>query len=88
MKLSNWQITGFPLENYEHIEEMLLNAETIELNERGLLLEGPAVMHACFDIPTDQDILDTYLDPTGWGKVCSYDYRFAYVFIFKSCFSF
>lgn len=70
VKLNNWQITGFPLDNYEHIEEMLSNAEAIQLNERGLLLEGPAVMHSSFDIPDDQEILDTYLDPTGWGKVC------------------
>lgn len=69
-ELSQWTITGYPLTKFSDIEEFMSNVgnEEIATSKHGVLLEGPAVFSANFDIDIDP-ILDTYLDLTGWGKV-------------------
>lgn len=63
-------MTGFPLTNANHISDFLKDStpETVHITSNGLLLNGPVVFHAEFDIVTDE-IHDTYLDVSGWGKV-------------------
>lgn len=74
--LSNWTITGFPLDKYKQIYELIQDygivnneIEYVKTNKE-LLREGPTIFSGLFDIPLDEDkIFDTYLNPTGWGKV-------------------
>lgn len=80
--LTNFVITGFPLEDVANIEELIAeNIETIAndidddadttsnpmLFTKNMLMSGPYIFHAKFDIATP--IHDTYVNPTGWGKV-------------------
>lgn len=70
LRLNNWTMTGFPLTNYAHIEEFVADPEErVVVSNRGMLYNGPTVLHANFDIPAGQTLYDTYLDTTGWGKV-------------------
>lgn len=75
--LVNWTITGYPLENYDaiqrvidlHIADPSLHEMSERAPNRAFLKTGPVIFSGEFDIAADKDILDTYLDPTGWGKV-------------------
>lgn len=73
--LNDWTITGFPLDSYDQIynlleEGQLENGIRGEKTNKEFLLEGPTIFHAKFDISANQDdIMDTYLNPNGWGKV-------------------
>ncbi|XP_017109202.2 beta-galactosidase [Drosophila bipectinata] len=78
--LTNWNMTQFPLESYDSLEQLisqshksprldvphLLNSETHKL--RTLLRTGPTIYYGQLDIQTKSDIADTYLDMSGWGK--------------------
>lgn len=68
--LNNWSIVGYPLTNYAHLKEFVANADddNVVLPDSGMLLNGPVVFSADFNIPND-NIHDTYLNPSGWGKV-------------------
>lgn len=69
-ELNQWTMTGYPLTKFNDIEDFIINAnEVVSISKNGILLEGPTVFSANFDIDIDP-ILDTYLDVTGWGKVC------------------
>lgn len=62
-------MTGYPLTKFSDIVDFILNAnEKVSISKNGILLEGPAVFSTNFNIDADP-ILDTYLDPSGWGKV-------------------
>lgn len=75
-KLQNWTMIGIPLDNLEKIREYtnrkaLLGkrypSKRIILKDGTPVQRGPTLFHGTFDIARI-DIMDTYLDPTGWGK--------------------
>lgn len=64
-------MTGFPLEDVSQIENLV--AESIENSSHfnsDILINGPQIYHATFDINASNEIHDTYINPQGWGKVC------------------
>lgn len=74
-ELINWTHTGFPLDNYTAIEgfiERFLRSErsvsSRPINGKTFLRTGPTIFYGELSI-SDEEIYDTYLDPTGWGKV-------------------
>lgn len=62
--LYNWTITGFPLDDYSKIDKLIADSAPITPN----IENGPIIFHAEFALGPSH-IFDTYLDPTGWGKV-------------------
>lgn len=77
-KLENWNITGFPFE-HESYPKILMNSlryveqdpdllKKIENRSSENLSNDPIIFDGKFDI-NDSAISDTYIDPTGWGKV-------------------
>jgi hypothetical protein len=69
--LQNWTMTGFPFDSYSQIEKLIELYETgkLVLQKPGNFLKGgPTIFLEIFNLTTDQ-IHDTFLDPTGWGKV-------------------
>lgn len=70
LELTGWTMTGFPLTNSDHLSDFLrdTDSEPVQLSPNGMLSNGPVVFHSDFDITSD-DIYDTYLDVSGWGKV-------------------
>ena len=65
-------MTGYPLTNYNHIDDFVNDAETGDLKNNlnnGVLTGGPVVLHGTFNISASAVLLDTYFDSTGWGKV-------------------
>lgn len=75
--LRNWTITGFPLENIDEIEELIIENIANEINENSersfalnseILTNGPTIYHSTFDINVPE-LYDTYINPKGWGKV-------------------
>jgi hypothetical protein len=59
--LEDWIITGFPLHDVSR-----LNVS----NDDNYTFSGPALFQGTFRLPeSDSKPLDTFLDPTGWGKV-------------------
>lgn len=75
LPLSDWTITGYPLDNYSDLMN-IINQCNIEIlnNQRNdaskiFLRSGPTVYHAKFHILAEaDDIKDTYLNPSDWGK--------------------
>lgn len=67
----DWTITGFPMENYENIENVISLSHSTKsdtsIPHRVYVRRGPTIFHGEFEI-TDGPIYDTYLDTTGWGK--------------------
>ncbi|XP_055604075.1 beta-galactosidase isoform X2 [Uranotaenia lowii] len=64
-ELTNWNMTGFPLDNY-----LLLQDYIDQYSEHDLKVKSFSSMniyHCGFEIYTNE-IYDTYLDTTGWGK--------------------
>ncbi|EDV41992.1 uncharacterized protein Dana_GF17225 [Drosophila ananassae] len=73
--LSKWNMTKFPLESYDSLEQLIsqsnpsANQVVPDLNKlRTLLRTGPTVYYGQLEIKTQSDIADTYLDMSGWGK--------------------
>lgn len=64
--LTNWNITRYPLDNYQQIETFIENSK-LRIH-RSILKTGPAIFHGEFNITNIYDIQDTYLDPSGWHK--------------------
>lgn len=74
-RLENWNITGFPFENESKLNELLSMTEqdsdvltVIENRTTEFLQNGPMILQTTFDVKQDE-ILDTYINPVGWGKV-------------------
>lgn len=66
--LQNWRMIGLPFDNYDKIEKFIGKYK----NRKKMSLEkSPTLLHAEFTLG-ENDIGDTYLNPTGWGKVCLY----------------
>lgn len=73
--LMNWTLTGFPLEDVDQIQDLTTENIANDVNENlgrtsssGILNSGPNIYYTTFDIDA-QEIHDTYINPTGWGKV-------------------
>lgn len=63
-------MTGYPLTNSSQISDFLKDSSTegVYISANGMMSKGPVIFHAVFDI-TNDEIYDTYLDVSGWGKV-------------------
>jgi len=73
--LSNWNMTQFPLESYDNLEQLITQSDEAarqgfqELKKlRTMLRTGPAIYYGQLDIQKESDLADTYLDMSGWGK--------------------
>ncbi|KAH8243823.1 hypothetical protein KR032_010419 [Drosophila birchii] len=73
--LANWNMTQFPLESYDNLEQLIAQSTEAarvgfqELRKlRTMLRTGPAIYHGQLEIQTEADLADTYLDMSGWGK--------------------
>lgn len=64
-ELLNWTMTGFPLDDYSLLQSYIDQYSGKEDNADKL--SSVKLFHGDFMIATDE-IYDTYLDPTGWGK--------------------
>ncbi|XP_037526790.1 beta-galactosidase-like [Rhipicephalus sanguineus] len=67
--LSGWTMEPLPLDAshvIRHLTDVLGNSS------RGLHCTAPAAFFGTFVLPKGQKALDTYLDPTGWGKGAAY----------------
>lgn len=70
--LNNWTMTGYPFEQYSKIDDLVLSIRTKYAGQRqpsarSILRSGPTIFYAEFVLKSEE-IADTYLDPTGWGK--------------------
>lgn len=87
--LKNWNITGFPFESFvANLNELLVRVEQdshllnkIVNRTSEYLINGPVIFEGTFDI-NEIDLYDTYIDPSGWGKVCSglFFYKITHIF--------
>ncbi|EDS39079.1 beta-galactosidase [Culex quinquefasciatus] len=75
-KLQNWTMIGIPLDNVGKIHEYINRKALLEKRYPSKRIipkisspvqRGPTIFQGTFDIARI-DIMDTYLDPTGWGK--------------------
>ncbi|XP_017111219.1 beta-galactosidase [Drosophila elegans] len=73
--LNNWNMTQFPLESYDHLEQLITQSDEAarhgfhELRKlRTMLRHGPAIYHGNLNVQKESDLADTYLDMSGWGK--------------------
>lgn len=64
-ELLNWTMTGFPLDDYSLLQNYIDRYTGME--DTAGRLSSVKFFHGDFMIATDE-IYDTYLDPTGWGK--------------------
>lgn len=69
--LENWDTTGLPLDDVNKLEKLIResNGNDIKGATSKILHNGPIIYHATFNV--DQ-IADTYVDTSGWGKVCPF----------------
>lgn len=67
--LENWDTTGFPLDDVNQLEKLIRESDGNDINGEtsNILHNGPIIYHATFNVDR---IADTYIDTTGWGKVC------------------
>lgn len=67
--LNDWTISGYPLEDIEEFTSAAVEENaSIDMHSRGILTKGPVFFYGTLDIAENESILDTYLNPTGWGK--------------------
>lgn len=61
---------GVMTEGYAKIKPLLTNVSDQKVAmSRGIMTDGPIIFSATFNIArTEEEILDTYIDPSGWGK--------------------
>lgn len=73
MILLNWTMTGYPLDNYNKVEDLVAmlkrkyGSHQRTASFKSYLRSGPTVFHGEFSLNTSE-IADTYVDPTMWGK--------------------
>jgi beta-galactosidase len=69
--LLNWTITGFPCDNYQKIDQLIVQRQHVTnqrvASHKSYIRSGPTVFYGEFTLKSSQ-IGDTYLDPTNWGK--------------------
>lgn len=66
--INDWTMTGFPLEDYSFIENVinLSSQQPTNTPYSSFVRTGPTIFNGEFIVGST--IYDTYLDPTGWGK--------------------
>lgn len=64
--IHDWTITGFPLEDYAAIENVISLSSPGNLAYSSYVRTGPTIFNGQFNVGSS--IYDTYLDTTGWGK--------------------
>lgn len=73
MILLNWTMTGYPLDNYNKVEDLVAmlkrkyGSHQRTASFKSYLRSGPTVFHGEFSLNASE-IADTYVDPTMWGK--------------------
>lgn len=81
--LKNWNITGFPFESFSmNLDELLVRIEEdphVLSHTTEYLVNGPVIFQGTFDI-NEVDLYDTFIDPSGWGKV-----EHIFAFPFQQC---
>lgn len=71
--LLNWTMTGFPFDHYEKVDELTTavwkkyGATQRPASTKSYLRSGPTLFYGEFVLKAEE-IGDTYLDPTSWGK--------------------
>ncbi|GAB0088674.1 Beta-galactosidase [Sergentomyia squamirostris] len=72
--LFNWTVTGCPLDNIEEIQELTKKMSNFYRDQmdrvdppKCTVRNGPVFFRAEFNLAQEQ-VMDTYLDTTGWGK--------------------
>ena len=65
--LRNWTMTGYGFEKFNAIESVIADSGNVIKPVEGVIF--PTLFNGHFDICNSSIISDTYLDPTGWGKV-------------------
>ncbi|XP_030559801.1 beta-galactosidase [Drosophila novamexicana] len=73
--LTNWNMTKYPLESYENLETLITQsteAAKVGFQEirklKTILRNGPAIYYGTLTIDSADQLADTYLDMSGWGK--------------------
>jgi beta-galactosidase len=69
-KLQNWTMTGYPLDDYDSLQEVVDYVYPVQKDRPISKLTtktGFVLFYGQFDIDKSP-IHDTYIDPTGWGK--------------------
>lgn len=67
--MTNWTMEGVPLvrdEDIDHLGSFL--SKHGHATGKGTHTQAPAFFYGTFALPQGQDPLDTFFDPTGWGK--------------------
>lgn len=73
MILLNWTMTGFPLDNYPKIEDLIVSLKRKyagsprAASAKSYIRSGPTLFYGEFILKASE-VADTYLDPTLWGK--------------------
>jgi beta-galactosidase len=73
MILLNWTMTGYPLDNYEKISDLITTLKKKygnsqrSVSNKSYLRSGATIFHGEFTL-NSSDIGDTYVDPSNWGK--------------------
>lgn len=65
-ELSNWDITGYPFDDYSKIEEFIQTGFRQQTFKNGVLRDGPALLSGTFTVTGVPG--DTYWNTAGWGK--------------------
>jgi len=70
--LANFTMTGFPFDEYRKIDEVTAAVRRKQSSQRtpsarSYIRSGPTLFYTEFILKADE-LADTYLDPTGWGK--------------------
>lgn len=68
LELTNWAITGFPLQNSEPINNFIRESKEsndVSNHNGGFLFDGPNIFSGNFNV---NEVKDTYLVTNGWGK--------------------
>lgn len=87
-RVENWNITGFSFENESKLDDLIAADEqdpdvlnVIEHRTSERLHNGPVIFEGEFDIKQDE-IFDTYINPSGWGKVSISQWNFYFGFCY------
>lgn len=72
VSLNGWNITCFPFDNSTKLDELIALVDHVSEPSNNIksetLLSGPMIFYGTFDIDQDE-ILDTFINTTAWGKV-------------------
>lgn len=78
IELNDWTMTKYPLENVTSIQTLIndfykeqTKPDVFEDETKNSLFISPTIFHGSFNLTSDQ-LCDTYLNPTGWGKGVTY----------------